>query len=709
MRYLPRISRFVSAPRRLTAWSYVRAAIGCALGGLAFGADDAPITSIAVVRSLPPAEAARALPVRITGIITRSTRNEVYLQDGAEAVFVAPDPARPLYRPGDLVEIIGTTGPGHFLPIVTEKTSRLLEHRELPTPVRATYGDLASGRLDCCWVEVVGAVRSVERSAGKLVCRLALESDILRLEIMLPTKRAVPPLVGAVVRFRGVAGGLKNSQRQIVQPAVWVSASDDTMAVETPAPADLFAQPSQVIATVMSYSDAVRPSPLSKVKGQVTWAESPTRLYIRDETNSLEVRLQAPFAAQVGDEVEVVGFAEHGTIKPVLVDAFARRVGSGPAPPPSPTTVRRLLRRDDEAELVQIEAVIREVASTSQSIAFTVVEDDAAFDVVYSRKPDEVIGQLPPAGARAVFVGICKIDRMTSDLSQMARLAAFSLRLRSLEDIRVIVAPSWWTTRRLAFVVGGLIAVLILAAAWIGSLRRLVARQTETILTKTRVEATREERDRIARELHDSLEQQLASATILLDATATVFKHRPDSARAHLDTARAMLRHSLDEAQRAVSSLRSRALEEVDFATGLERLLQSLVALRPVALRFESRGMPVKLDAVAENHLVRVAQEAVTNALKHAQPKTIQVSLWADATRVVLRVQDDGLGMAATRAEAGAAIGQFGLIGMHERADRLNGVLKVQSENGAGTLVELTFPLRPARQPATKQLAEAKP
>ncbi len=665
-----------------------------------------PISSVAVVRSLPQEEADRAMPVQITGIITRCTQDEIYLQDGSDAVFVSPKRQRPLYQPGDFVEIIGTTAKGHFLPIVTETSSRLLEHRRLPAPIKATFGDLASGRLDCCWVEIDGAIRSAERNSDATVaCRLAMEGDVLRVEISDVAHRVLPHIVGAVVRLRGVAGGLKNHQRQIIQPIVWVTASAETFTVQTSAPADLFATSTQAITTLASYPDTSRPSPLSKVVGQVIWAESPARLYVRDETNSLEARLQAPFVAQVGDLVELVGFAEHGTIKPVLADAFARRVGSGPAPPPSPTTVRRLLRRDDEAELVQIEAVVQEMVLTSQSITFTVVEDGAVFDVLYSRKPSDVTGELPGAGARVAFIGICKIDRISTDPTQVASLAAFSLRVRSLEDIRVISAPSWWTARRLAFLVGGLCTILFLAATWIGSLHRIVARQTQVIVTTTRAEATLEERDRIARELHDSLEQQLAGTTILLDAAASALNNRADTAGLHLDTARAMLRHSLDEAQRAVLNLRSRELGDGDFVTALGHSLQSLVACREVSLQFSPSCLGIKLDAVAENHVLRVAQEAVTNAVKHGRPTTIRVSLWTDMNKVILRIHDDGCGMDAGDGK-GASAGQFGLIGMRERADKLQGDLNIVSKRGAGTLIELIFPHVPATQWSRKLLAE---
>lgn len=664
-----------------------------------------PIQSIARLRSLTPEQASRALPVHVSGVITRCTRDEIYLQEGPDAIFVTPDRRHELYQLGDYVEIFGTTAQGHFIPMVRETSSRLIEHRALPAPVHATYRELASGRLDCSWVEVSGVIRSAERRAtGKFVCRLAIDGALLQVEIANSPEIVPPQLTGATVRLRGVAGGLKNHQRQIVQPIVWVAPTAETFYLETEPPADLFALSTQAISTLLSFSAAAQPTTVSKVSGQVTWSESPTHLFIRDESDSLEVRLHTPGSFEVGDQVDVAGFAEHGTIKPVLVDAYARRVGHGPSPAPRQTSVRRMLRHDDEADLVQIEADVQDVVRTSQAIVFNLVEEGIAFDVVYSRKDDTALPPLPEKGSRVSFIGICKVDRMTSDSSQLATAAVFSLALRTLEDVHVLSAPSWWSKRRLGLAFAALGTILVLAGGWIWILRRTVAQQTRVIVAQTRAEATLEERDRIARELHDSLEQRLAGTTILLDAAARAMIDQADAARSHLDTARAMLRHSLDEAQRAVLDLRSREFEGGDLIDGLEHSLQGLVAGHRVNFRFDRGGERPRLDGVTENHLLRLAQEAVTNALKHARATEIHVALSVEEAQLTLRVQDNGRGMEPGRESARAQAGQFGLIGMRERADKLQARFTIVSTEGKGTSIEVILPRSPLKRRTLKRL-----
>lgn len=679
------------------------------IGGLApfvlFGAPGEPISSISQLRSLTPEEASHSLPVHIAGVITRSTHNEMYVQEGSEAVFVTPDHKAGVYQLGDYVEVFGTTSKGQFLPMVTEASSRLIGHRPLPEPVRASYRDLASGRLDCCWVEVAGIIRTVERgSSGKMVCYLAADGALLKVEVSQSVDYARLPLIGASVRLRGVAGGLKNYRRQIVKPIVWVTPTTETFSIETQAPADLFALSTQAVSTLLSYPDTMRPDTVSKVAGQVIWSESATHLFLRDQSDSLEVRLQAPNSFRVGDLVEVAGFAEHGLIKPILVDAFARCVGHDTAPSPRQTTVARMLRHDDESDLVQVEAMVQGVVRTSEAILFAVAEDGISFSVVYSRNDDGAIPPLPESGARVSFIGICKVDRLKSDNTQLASAAAFSLRLRSLEDLQVLSAPSWWSKRRIAIAFAGLSGVLVLAAGWIWILRRTVARQTRVIVAQTRVEATLEERDRIARELHDSLEQRLAGTTILLDAAARALVDQAASARSHLDTARAMLRHSLDEAQRAVLDLRSREFEGGDLVDGLEHSLRGLVGNHRVNFHFNREGERPRLDAVTENHLLRLAQEAVTNALKHAEATDIRVTLSTDPTQLILRIEDNGRGMEIDREGARAQAGQFGLIGMRERADKLRARFSIVTAKRRGTAIEVILPHLSSKRPAAKRL-----
>ena len=153
-----------------------------------------------------------------------------------------------------------------------------------------------------------------------------------------------------------------------------------------------------------------------------------------------------------------------------------------------------------------------------------------------------------------------------------------------------------------------------------------------------------------------------------------------------------MARHSLTEARRSVMDLRASALEELDLAQAIESGTKRLTAGTGVEVSIEVTGPVKELPEEMEQHLLRIAQEAVTNALKHAQASRIWVKLHLEARRLYLRIVDDGQGFDQRGAFASRG-GHFGLIGMRERAERLGGEMKLASHPGEGTEVEVTVPL----------------
>jgi len=160
--------------------------------------------------------------------------------------------------------------------------------------------------------------------------------------------------------------------------------------------------------------------------------------------------------------------------------------------------------------------------------------------------------------------------------------------------------------------------------------------------------------------------------------------------RGHIALARALVRDSLAEARRAVLDLRPRALEQASLAKALSEMASRLGA--ESAIRVEVTGEPRRLTSTVEAHLLRIAQEAVTNALRHAGAREIRVRLDFGGESVALRVEDDGRGFPVSPAE-GPTTGHLGLVGIRERAARMGGRLMVHSEQGVGTEVVVEVPL----------------
>ena len=197
--------------------------------------------------------------------------------------------------------------------------------------------------------------------------------------------------------------------------------------------------------------------------------------------------------------------------------------------------------------------------------------------------------------------------------------------LRSYADISVIHQPSWWTLSRLIWMLCFMSLIMLAGLAWVVMLDRRVRQQTRIIQQKVRREGVLEERDRIAREFHDTLEQELAAINIQLGAVEAQFRQSPPIAFQQLELARNMTRHSLSEARRSVWDLRSHLLENSNLATALQEMAAPLSANTGIKIAVQSFGTPEKFPALTEHNLLRIAQEALVNASKHSGARKILV------------------------------------------------------------------------------------
>ncbi len=200
------------------------------------------------------------------------------------------------------------------------------------------------------------------------------------------------------------------------------------------------------------------------------------------------------------------------------------------------------------------------------------------------------------------------------------------------------------------------------------------------------------ERARLAREIHDTLAQGFVGISSQLDAVAMSMPEDDSPARRYLQMAQRMARHSLTEARRSMMDLRASVLEDRDLAAALEAGTRQWTAGQPVEVSVDVSGDRRPLPQEMEQQLLRIAQEAVTNSMKHAHASRIGIKLQRDAKSLRLRILDDGRGFEERDAFA-AHGGHFGLIGMRERAERLGGELRLASQPGAGTEVEVSVPL----------------
>jgi signal transduction histidine kinase len=199
-----------------------------------------------------------------------------------------------------------------------------------------------------------------------------------------------------------------------------------------------------------------------------------------------------------------------------------------------------------------------------------------------------------------------------------------------------------------------------------------------------------EERDRIARELHDAVTQKLFSLRLTASAAATLLDTDLDRARAELETVRRLAAEATDELRAIVVGQRPVDLTGDDLDVALRKQIDLLDRVHEPAVRFVGSCVPRLPDAEQEA-VFRIAQEATHNALRHAAATRIDVNLKSDNKNVILEVTDDGRGFDPSAADEPSR--RLGLASMRERARAVGGRLVVTSTPGAGTTVRLEVPL----------------
>ncbi|GAA4076227.1 sensor histidine kinase [Nonomuraea soli] len=214
------------------------------------------------------------------------------------------------------------------------------------------------------------------------------------------------------------------------------------------------------------------------------------------------------------------------------------------------------------------------------------------------------------------------------------------------------------------------------------------------LLTRAREAGVLSERQRMAREIHDTIAQGLTAILTQLEVAENVIDDVP-AARSRLDTVRMLARESLNEARRSVLAMRPAPLADAQLATALEEVANTWSQTAGIPAPVSVTGEARPLHAEVEMTILRVAQEALANVAKHADAGRVAVTLSYMEDVVVLDVRDDGRGFDPQAVEPSPA-GGFGLVSMRQRVTRLAGDFEIESAPDQGTGVSATVPAIPA-------------
>ena len=204
------------------------------------------------------------------------------------------------------------------------------------------------------------------------------------------------------------------------------------------------------------------------------------------------------------------------------------------------------------------------------------------------------------------------------------------------------------------------------------------------------------ERQRLSRELHDTLAQSFTGIVLHLEAADQALPSQLELSRRHIDQARSAARSSLQEVRRLLSALRPGLLETMTLAAAVQKLVQQWndEQLPPAATATARIGELGLLHPEVEVTLLRAVQEALANVQKHARARTVTVQLERQAQDISLIITDDGVGFSALKEEPAAAPRGYGILSMRERVAELGGELRLSNSDGGGAQVVLRLPLR---------------
>jgi signal transduction histidine kinase len=640
------------------------------------------LTSVEEVRRLSRDEADRGSPVKIRGVLTciRPDYHSIVIQDTARGIYAQGVVSGTLQPElGQYWEIEATTRSGAFAPVLQIQHANCLGLAQLPEPIHPTWDQLMNGSLDTQYIELQGIITESDENKITLLTRGGKIN--VGLPDMQPDERK--GYDSALVRLRGCLFASWDPQTHQVK-AGEMEVYSAAISAEEPVPVNPFAAPLKTITELRLFDSQANVFQRAKVSGQIVYGRE-GNYYLMNGANGMRFFCKNG-EVSAGDLVEVAGLPEWGALSPALREAAVRKTGHATLPTATLLGQEEVADLSHDSTLVELEAMLVNSRKEQNEL---VLELQSGLRTFLARV--KALNEAKPFqnGSRLQLKGVYSVRG--GNPSPGLSVSSFEILLNSAADITLLARPPWWTMKRVLGLLEAMAIVLLAGSLWVFTLKRRVRAQTNTICQQIERHATMEERARIAREFHDTLEQALAGIGLQLNGLADVLRNAPAEALKILGVARSMVRHSQEEAKRSVRNLRTFALDQSNLSTALSQLAIQTRNGWTGNIEVGVSGPALRLPARVETHLLRISQESINNAIKHGSPKNVKVNLAYAADSLQLSVEDDGCGFDAEHAN-GTPAGHFGLLGMRERAEKIDGVLKIRSAPGTGTKVELSLP-----------------
>jgi signal transduction histidine kinase len=651
------------------------------------------LRSIRDIRRLSREEAAEAIPVQVTGVVTHFERGwrRLFVQDDTGGVYVGvnADGEPAALRSGVRVEVRGVTTPGRFAPNVqgpggSSAAVSVLGDGEWPLPAKLSADQMLLPSYHCQWVQIPCVLHESRKYQGQR--RFTGSAAGHRFELLVagePAPRDDEYLFRELV-VQGVYVALYDEASRQTGFEIYTPRKGLLLRLDRRA-RGVFDAPQRLSPELLRHSGD-GPG-IVRLSGRATLVLPGVGLYLRDDGGAVWVGTQQRTAWQSGDLVTVAGRATGGKHRAFLHDA-AVRVEPGPRalPPPLDLAAGAAAPRLD-GERVAIEGRVVDVSLRENRPVLLVEAGGQTFTAESAHADAPALPQPQPLS----LVSITGVLRVVGESG-----SAFQLLCEGADAVRLLRAPPWWRAAWVPWGAGGLVAFSLGIVGWNFALRRRVLQQTALIERKVEFERVAAERERIAQDLHDSLQQELAGLGLQIQNAESALPPGLAPAAEALALARTTLRHTQAEVRRTVWDLGPAELAGCALGDAIRSRLASTPVEGGAQVAFATSGEPRRFPRGVELALLRIAQEAVGNALQHARAAQVQVALDYDAHGGRLTVRDDGAGFDPAACLAGPPAQSFGLRSMRRRARYIGADFDCLSAPGAGTTITAAWRETPA-------------
>lgn len=612
-------------------------------------------------------------------------------------------------EPGDTIKADGIASISrNGEPYMRITEFKVLKHGDRPEPVCVPLSETNARRHHLLTITTGGTVIDAfpdEIDRRFMILLLKDGEMVVPVSLKLDVFGDRSDLVDATVRVTGIYRRSVGGVRKFSWPNITPRVPGDVVTV-TPPPKDIFAVPPIENRLYLTSDEIIRMSKRSAT-GEVLATWSGDRVMLRTADGRI-VKLKLAHGETLppcGMTVVAAGQPEtdlfHINLTAARWKESSARLQAGSCETAETTDAafwsssgRTSLNGEAYGKLITAQGIVRTLPSPDDGNFRFVLDCGNSSIYVDASSSRNAVEDLQ-IGCRIMVTGRCILltDAGVRDYSS-AKINGVALVIRSPADIAVLMRPSWWTLRRLTIVISLLGTILVGIYIWNRILHNLVNRRGRELYREQVAHAIAEfrtgERTRLAVELHDSLSQTLAGVACHLAVGEKNLAADPVAAKNLLATARKMLNSCRTELKQCLFDLRSDTLEEQNFSAAIRRTLDQLEGDADVSIRF---NIPRRLMKDTTAHAVLcIIRELAGNAVRHGAATEVKVAGCIERGHILFSVKDNGKGFDPSACE-GPAQGHFGLEGVRNRLEKLNGSLTIESAPGEGTKATATIPL----------------